>query len=66
MERYEEAEPLLTRSYVAIRDQFGEDHPRTAAARRRVVALYEAWDKPEAAARYGAEARAGTDPSTSP
>jgi tetratricopeptide (TPR) repeat protein len=50
MGRYSEAEPFLTSSYTVILSQFGPDHPRTQAARGRVVALYEAWGKPQKAA----------------
>jgi len=47
LRRFSEAEPLLTGSYTRIRAQFGPDHPRTSAAEKRVVQLYEAWGKPE-------------------
>jgi serine/threonine protein kinase/tetratricopeptide (TPR) repeat protein len=50
--RYGEAEPLLVGSFQIISNTFGEDHPRTAAARRRVIANYEAWGKPEQADPY--------------
>ncbi|HEU4629270.1 MAG TPA: serine/threonine-protein kinase [Gemmatimonadaceae bacterium] len=57
--RYAEAEPLLLESYVA--------HARGSAARRPVarqaaaalVALYEAWGRPERAAEYRARSAAG-------
>ena len=52
MKRYPEAEPLLTSSYAVILKQFGPDHPRTLAARGRVIGLYEAWGKPQKAAAY--------------
>jgi len=50
--RFSEAEPLLTGSYARIRAHFGPEHPRTQAARKRVVQLYEAWGKPGKAAAY--------------
>ena len=46
LKRFPEAEPLLTASYTAIRAQFGPDHPRTRAAQKRIVQLYEAWGRP--------------------
>jgi serine/threonine-protein kinase len=52
LKRFPEAEPLLTGSYARIRTQFGPDHPRTQAARTRVVQLYQAWGKPRKAAVY--------------
>jgi serine/threonine-protein kinase len=52
MKRFAEAETLLTGAYAAILKQFGPDHPRTQAARGRVIALYEAWGKPQKAAVY--------------
>ena len=52
MKRYAEAEPLLKGSYGIIAAKFGEEHPRTVAARTRLIELYEAWGRPEAAARY--------------
>ena len=56
LKRYAEAEALVTSSYAVILKQFGPDHPRTQAARNRVVRLYEAWGKPAKAAMYGAKA----------
>jgi outer membrane protein assembly factor BamD (BamD/ComL family) len=52
--RYAEAEKLLTESLQIIKKQFGQDHPRTQAALRRIVELYEAWGKPKQAAAYKA------------
>ena len=45
--RYEEAEPLLTEGYRVLSSQHGGQDARTQAARRYLVALYEAWGKPE-------------------
>jgi len=46
------AEPLLVPSYEIIFNTFGEDHPRSKAARGRIVTFYEAWGRPEEAAKY--------------
>ena len=48
----EQAEPLLVPSYQIIVNTFGEDHPRSEALRGRIVAFYEAWGRPEEAAKY--------------
>jgi tetratricopeptide (TPR) repeat protein len=50
--RFDEAEPMLLKSYEALKQEKGaamylED------ARRRLAGLYEAWNRPEAAAKYG-------------
>lgn len=50
--KYEEAEPLLTSSYPIIRAQFGLNHPRAQVALRRIIYLYEDWEKPEKADEY--------------
>lgn len=51
----EQAEPLLIPSYEIIANTFGEDHPRSKAVRGRIVTFYEAWGRPEEAARYRRE-----------
>ncbi len=51
---YAQAEPLLTASYPIIKATFGEAHNRTRVALQRVVDLYDAWGKKEAANRYRA------------
>lgn len=50
--RYAEAEPLLSESYAILKTVQGEQSPLTLDAARRLVALYQSWDKPEEAARY--------------
>jgi serine/threonine-protein kinase len=50
--RFEEAEPLLLESHTAIEKALSARDPRTQSARERLVKLYEAWGKPEAAARF--------------
>ncbi|MGB2901387.1 MAG: serine/threonine-protein kinase [Candidatus Acidiferrum sp.] len=52
--RYTEAEPLLRRSYATMKGVQGEHGPLTLEAVRRLAALYQAWGKPEEAARYQA------------
>lgn len=50
--RFSQAEKLLVESFEIIRNQFGTSHPRTQSALRRVIELYEAWNKTEKAAEY--------------
>jgi eukaryotic-like serine/threonine-protein kinase len=50
--RFDEAEPLLLESHTALNKALGENDPRTQRARRRLVALYEAWGKPEIATKH--------------
>jgi serine/threonine-protein kinase len=52
--RYAEAEPLLQRSYAAIKAVQGEQGPSTLEAKRRLATLYQSWGKPADAARYQA------------
>ena len=46
---YSPAEDLLLPGHAILGREFGEEHPRTAAITRRLVDLYEAWDKPDRA-----------------
>jgi eukaryotic-like serine/threonine-protein kinase len=50
--RYKEAEPLVLASYPVIGAKSGERSPETGKALERIVALYDAWGKPEKAAEY--------------
>jgi serine/threonine-protein kinase len=50
--RYPEAEPLLRDGYEGLRAALGPQDERTRAALTRLVALYEAWGRPSAAAPY--------------
>jgi tetratricopeptide (TPR) repeat protein len=54
LQRYDEAEPLLIESYQSLKMSQGPHNPRTEVALRRVVALYESWQKSELAAQYRA------------
>ncbi|MCP3963439.1 MAG: tetratricopeptide repeat protein [bacterium] len=56
--RYEAAEPLLHAAYPVLRDEKGERSPRSRDALARIVALYEAWGRPDKAA----EVRARLEP----
>jgi tetratricopeptide (TPR) repeat protein len=52
--RYREAEPFLIESYNDLKSTLGEQKPATIEAHQRLVKLYEAWGKPDLAARYRA------------
>ncbi len=52
--RYGEAEALLLSAYPILRERRSERAPFTRDALERIVALYEAWGKPEKAAEYRA------------
>jgi serine/threonine protein kinase/tetratricopeptide (TPR) repeat protein len=52
--KFPQAEKLLVECLAIIKGQFGQDHPRTQATVRRLVALYEAWGKPAKMAVYKA------------
>jgi tetratricopeptide (TPR) repeat protein len=55
VERLDDAEDYFLRSYELLRDAFGERHPRAKRAARRLAGLYQAWNKPEEAARWRAK-----------
>jgi serine/threonine protein kinase/tetratricopeptide (TPR) repeat protein len=50
--RYPEAETLLTNGYAGMKSTLGDQDPRVVEGRQRLGKLYEAWGKPEQAARY--------------
>jgi serine/threonine protein kinase len=52
--RYAEAEPLLLQGHDGLNTALGPDHYSTKEALKRIVALYEGWNKPALAARYRA------------
>jgi eukaryotic-like serine/threonine-protein kinase len=52
--RYREAEPLLLESYNVMNARYGAHNPFTVEAARRLVALYEAWAKPDRVAEFRA------------
>jgi serine/threonine-protein kinase len=49
---YGEAEPLLIESHTNLNSSLTPQDPRTKEARQRLIVLYEAWKKPEMAARF--------------
>lgn len=61
-QKFAEGEPLLVEGYERIAALRGPAHPNTRAALKRVIAFYDAWQKPGAADRYRAlqEAAAAT------
>jgi hypothetical protein len=50
--RLDEAEPLLLKSYEALRDNTGARPVHVETVRQYIVDLYTAWDRPQDAARY--------------
>ncbi len=52
LERFDEAEPLLTSSYDIYLELHEPTYYLTEQTRERLVTLYEQWDKPDEAARY--------------
>ena len=50
--RFEEAEPLLLRSFELSRDSRGIESGSTQSALQRLVSLYQDWDRPESAEQY--------------
>ena len=52
--RYAEAESLLHQGYAGLLEKRGADPPITKNAASHFIALYNAWGKPEMAARYRA------------
>jgi serine/threonine protein kinase/tetratricopeptide (TPR) repeat protein len=53
-QRFAEAEPLLVESYPILERKRGKAYRRTRQALERIVRLYEAWGRPQDAARYRA------------
>lgn len=52
LERFQYAESLLVPVYDAHAAKHGEDHAKTTRVRELVERLYEAWGRPDMAARY--------------
>jgi len=50
-----EAEPRLRRAFHGREARLGPEHPDTIDSLRGLVHLYEAWDKPEEAAKWRAK-----------
>ncbi|HUU95655.1 MAG TPA: serine/threonine-protein kinase [Phycisphaerae bacterium] len=53
--RFEEAEPLLLGAYAKLEGIHGANHQSTLRALRHVIKAYEAWGKPEPAAKWQAK-----------
>ena len=60
--RYEEAEPLLLKSYLVIRTQKGETDVHTRDAARRIRALYDVWARPDKVAAWQARVQSVRSP----
>ncbi|HMQ15371.1 MAG TPA: serine/threonine-protein kinase [Phycisphaerae bacterium] len=52
--RFDEAEPHLLEGYRILRHQLGAEHERTLRAARRIVTLYEDWERPDSASEWRA------------
>ena len=52
--QYESAEKLVLESYQSIKSQFSKDNAHTRGALKRIVELYESWNKSEKADLYRA------------
>ena len=57
--RYDEAEPLLLRSYESLKSSQGSGNPRTRLAVQRLITLYESWGKPDRANHFRIQLRPG-------
>ncbi len=54
---YADGEPLLTESYNILKKVNVPESPALEEARQRLVALFQAWGKPQQAARYSSQVR---------
>lgn len=61
-QRFEEAEPMLLGAYEGLLLGLGPDHGRTKQTGMRIVELYEAWNKKDAAVEWRAKLQAATKP----
>jgi len=50
--KFSEAEEALVDSYLIIKEEFGDQYSRTLLALKRIIELYEAWDKNKKAEKY--------------
>ena len=53
--RYDEAEPLFIQAFEGRRPKLGDAHPHTVESMNNLIALYEAWSKPEKANEWRAK-----------
>jgi hypothetical protein len=51
LRRFDQAEPLLVSAHAILHSRPGPSASQLAESKTRLVALYEAWGKPEPAAR---------------
>jgi tetratricopeptide (TPR) repeat protein len=56
--RFAEAERMLLEAYPIVETKFGPGHPRSTTVAGRLVALYEAWGKPDKVAEWRAKREA--------
>jgi len=56
-DRFRKTESLVLHGFEGLKTARGEKHALTVEARRRLVALYEAWDRPDRAAAWRAAGR---------
>jgi hypothetical protein len=52
---YDRAEPLLPETVEGQRVKLGDAHPHTLQSLNNLIALYEAWNKPEKANQWRAK-----------
>ena len=52
LERFSEAEPILSESLRVLQGAFGDAHPNTVKARADLHTLYTRWGKPDKAAEF--------------
>jgi len=52
---YDKAEPLLLEAVEGRRLKLGDTHPHTLESVNNLIALYEAWNKPEKANEWRAK-----------
>jgi hypothetical protein len=53
--RYEDSESLLVETFEGQRLKLGDNHPHTLESWNNLIALYNAWDKPEKANEWRAK-----------
>ncbi|MBU0637972.1 MAG: serine/threonine-protein kinase [Planctomycetes bacterium] len=66
MQRFDEAEALLTECHAAWAEILGAEQVRTVTVADHLVELYEAWSKPADAAHWRAVRAGHTDPADAP
>ena len=52
---YDKAETLLIQAFKGRRLKLGDTHPHTVESLNNLIALYEAWNKPEKANQWRAK-----------